>query len=42
MIGISSSTSARGPCLSSPDGYASAWIYDISFSFSAPSSATGY
>ncbi len=39
--GIASVTSASGPCFNSPAGYASAWIYEISFSFSAPSSAIG-
>ena len=39
--GIASSTSASGPCFSSPAGYASAWMYEISFSLSAPSSAIG-
>ena len=35
------STSASGPCFSSPAGYASAWMYEISLSFSAPSIAIG-
>ena len=39
--GIVCVTSASGPCFSSPAGYASAWMYEISFSFSAPSSAIG-
>ena len=37
ITGIFSSIRAKGPCLSSPAGYASACIYDISLSFSAPS-----
>lgn len=41
MTGISSLTSASGPCFNSPAAYASAWMYEISFIFSAPSSAIG-
>ncbi len=33
--------SAMGPCFISPAAYPSAWMYEISLSFSAPSSATG-
>src|SRR6184192_3038902 len=32
---------ASGPCLSSPAAYPSAWRYEISLSFNAPSSAIG-
>src|SRR5260370_397507 len=39
--GNSSSSSAIGPCFSSPPDVPSAWTYEISLSFSAPSSATG-
>src|SRR6266852_4515093 len=41
MTGNLSSSSAMGPCFSSPPVVASAWIYEISFSFRAPSRATG-
>src|SRR5205807_2623113 len=37
-----SSMSAMGPCFISPAAYPSAWMYEISFSLRAPSSATGY
>ncbi len=39
--GIWSVTSANGPCFSSPAAKASAWMYEISFSFKAPSRAIG-
>ena len=39
--GMFSSISAIGPCFISPAEYASVGMYEISFSFSAPSSATG-
>ena len=39
--GVPSSSSAIGPCFISPAEYASVGMYEISFSFSAPSSATG-
>src|SRR5919112_4048028 len=39
--GSRSSTSAIGPCLSSPAANPSAWMYASSFSLSAPSRATG-
>lgn len=39
--GRSSSMSAIGPCFSSPAAKPSACMYASSFSFSAPSSATG-
>jgi hypothetical protein len=41
ITGMELSTSASGPCFSSPAGYASAWMYVISFSLSAPSIAIG-
>ncbi len=39
--GTSSSISAIGPCFSSPAAKPSACMYASSFSFSAPSRATG-
>ena len=39
--GKSFSIKASGPCFISPAGYPSAWIYDISLNFNAPSSANG-
>ena len=39
--GILESIKAIGPCFISAAGYPSAWIYDISFNFKAPSRATG-
>ena len=39
--GILSSMSAIGPCFISLAEYPSAWMYEISFSLSAPSNATG-
>ena len=39
--GVASSSSAMGPCFISPAAYASVEMYEISFSLSAPSSATG-
>jgi hypothetical protein len=39
--GIFSSIKAIGPCFISAAGYPSAWIYEISLSFKAPSNATG-
>ncbi len=39
--GIFSSINAIGPCFISAAGYPSAWMYEISFNFSAPSNATG-
>tara|TARA_B110000879_G_scaffold68225_1_gene95552 strand:+ start:2581 stop:2763 length:183 start_codon:yes stop_codon:yes gene_type:complete len=40
-MGMFSSIKAMGPCFISAAGYPSAWIYDISFNFKAPSNATG-
>jgi len=39
--GVPCERRANGPCLISPAAYPSAWIYVISFIFSAPSSARG-
>src|SRR5207245_1872477 len=39
--GVGEVRSASGPCFSSPAAYASAWIYEISLIFNAPSMATG-
>src|SRR5437764_402880 len=39
--GVPSASSAIGPCFISPAEYASVGMYEISFSLSAPSSATG-
>lgn len=41
LLTSSPSMSAKGPCLRAPPLYPSAWIYAISFSFRAPSIATG-
>ena len=41
ITGRPSSISAIGPCFSSPAAKPSACMYASSFSFSAPSSATG-
>ena len=39
--GCPGSMSAMGPCLSSPAAKPSAWMYEISLSFRAPSRAMG-
>ena len=39
--GVSFVSRANGPCLSSPAAKPSAWIYDISLSFNAPSNERG-
>lgn len=41
IIGVFLFIRAKGPCFSSPPGNPSACLYDISFSFRAPSRSTG-
>ena len=40
ITGTFCSINAIGPCFNSPAAYASEWMYEISFSFNDPSSAT--
>ena len=41
ITGVEEVSRAKGPCFNSPAAYASAWMYEISLIFNAPSMATG-